>query len=76
MGRQVNHIDDMPAEIDFSNGRRGRFFRDGARLGSPVYLESEVQHCPTARATALDIDVGPLANELLGMDIEPIEVAR
>jgi hypothetical protein len=27
MGTQANHDDDMPAEIDFSKGTRGKFFR-------------------------------------------------
>ena len=32
------HDDDMPAEIDFSTGTRGKFFRAAARLNLPVYL--------------------------------------
>ena len=35
--------DDMPAEIDFSGGTRGKFHRPAARLNLPVYLEAEVQ---------------------------------
>lgn len=30
---------DMPVEIDFSGARRGQFYRAGAQLNLPVYLE-------------------------------------
>ncbi len=35
--------DDLPAEIDFSQGRRGQFHRPQTRLNLPVYLEAEVE---------------------------------
>ena len=35
--------DDIPAEIDFTGGKRGKFYRPNARLNLPVYLEAEVQ---------------------------------
>lgn len=35
--------DDMPAEIDFSGGERGKFFREGACLNLPVYPGSQNQ---------------------------------
>ncbi len=68
--------DDMPAEIEFSKGTRGKFFRAGARLSLPVYLEAEVQDYLVARARARGIEVGQLVNELLKKDIELIEAAR
>jgi hypothetical protein len=68
--------DDMPAEIDFSKGARGRFFSAGARLSLPVYLEADVQDYLAARAQARGIEVGQLVNELLKKDIELIEAAR
>ena len=47
MGTQATppsqHDDDMPAEIDFSKGTRGKFYRQGARLHLPVYLDDQVQ---------------------------------
>ncbi|MFN0072068.1 MAG: hypothetical protein ACKVVP_11340 [Chloroflexota bacterium] len=67
--------DDMPAEIDFSNGTRGRFFRPGARMDIPVYLETEVQAYLAVRAKARGIEVSQLVNELLKKDIELIEAA-
>jgi len=35
--------EDMPDEIDFSNGVRGKFYRPGTKLNLPVYLDSEVR---------------------------------
>ncbi len=34
---------DMPAEIDFSGGARGKFYRPGAKLNLPVYLDEQIQ---------------------------------
>ena len=77
MGTQATqHDDDMPAEIDFSKGTRGKFFKPGAALNLPVYLEAEVQAYLSARATAKGIDMAQLVNELLKKDIELIEAAR
>lgn len=76
MGTQASHDDEMPAEVDFSNGTRGKFFRPGARISLPVYLEAEVQDYLAARARARGIEVGQLVNELLKKDIELIEAAR
>ena len=68
--------DDIPAEIDFSQGRRGQFHRPQTRLNLPVYLETEVEAYLATRAKARGIDVGQLVNELLKKDIELIEAAR
>jgi hypothetical protein len=76
MGTQANHDDDMPAEIDFSKGSRGKFFRPGMRTSLPVYLDAEVQDYLAARAKARGIEVDQLVNELLKKDIELIETVR
>jgi hypothetical protein len=68
--------DDMPSEIDFSKGTRGKFHNAGARLSIPVYLEAKVQDYLTERAKARGMEVGQLVNELLKKDIELIEAAR
>jgi hypothetical protein len=72
MGTQARHDDDMPSEIDFSKGTRGKFFRPGAAINLPVYLEAEVQAFLSARATAKGIDMAQPVNELLKMDIEQL----
>lgn len=76
MTTQANHDDDMPDEVNFSKGTRGKFFKPGARLNLPVYLEAEVQDYLTERAKARGIEVAQLVNELLKKDIELIEAAR
>jgi hypothetical protein len=68
--------DDLPAEIDFSGGTCGKFFRQGATLSLPVYLDAEVQAYLAARAKARGVEVEQLVNELLRKDIELIEAAR
>lgn len=37
--------DDMPSEIDFSKGSRGKFLKPGAAVSLPAYLDAEV-HAP------------------------------
>jgi hypothetical protein len=68
--------DDMPGEIDFAKGARGKFFRPDASLHLPVYLDAEVQAYLAQRAQARGIEVNQLVNELLKKDIELIEAAR
>ena len=77
MGTQANPLDDdIPSEIDFSKGTRGKFFKPGAALNLPVYLEAGVQAYLADRAKARGIEVAQLVNELLKKDIELIEAAR
>lgn len=66
--------DDMPAEIDFSGGKRGKFHQASAQLHLPVYLEREVQDRLAALASAKGVALSTLINEK--KDIELIELAR
>ena len=68
--------DDMPAEIDFSHAQRGKFYRPGAKLHLPVYLDDPVQQRLTALAEARGVELSRLVNDLLRQDIERIEAAR
>lgn len=77
MGTQASpQDDDVPGEIDFSTGTRGKFFKPGETINLPVYLEAEVQAYLAARAKAKGIDIAQLVNDLLKKDIELIEAAR
>ena len=71
-----SHDDDLPAEIDFSKGARGKFFTPGARLNLPVYLQADVEAYLAERAQVRSIEVEQLVNELLKKDIELIEAAK
>ncbi len=66
----------MPDEIDFSGGTRGKFYRPGANLALPVYLEAEIQARLALLANAKGIDFSTLVNNMLRKDIELIEIAK
>lgn len=68
--------DDMPADIDFSKGQRGKFHRPGMHLALPVYPDGAVQDTPTRLASAKGVELSELANQLLRKDIELIEIGR
>lgn len=67
--------DDMPAEIDFSGGVRGKFHRPNMALQMPLYLDAAVQSRLSKLAHAKGIDLTDLVNSLLKKDIELIEMA-
>ncbi|MBN2887588.1 MAG: hypothetical protein JXM75_12870 [Chromatiaceae bacterium] len=68
--------DEMPAEIDFSGGARGKFYRPGAQVRLPIHLEAGVQDTLAAIANARGIELSVLVNDLLRKDIELIQMAR
>ena len=68
--------DDMPAEIDFSGGSRGKFHRPTARLNLPVYLEADVQSQLTGMASKRGVPLSDLANELLKKEIAALEIGK
>ena len=70
------HDEDMPAEIDFSKGARGKFHRPDAKLSLPVYLDDQVQATLAALAQAKGVELSALVNDLLRKDIELIELGR
>ena len=77
MSTQTTHDDDyMPAEIDFARAKRGQFYRTGAQLNLPVYLDQKVQTTLAELASAKGVDFSALINDLLKKDIELIEMAR
>ena len=77
MNAQATPIDDhMPAEIDFAGAKRGQFYKAGAQLNLPVYLDQKVQATLAALASAKGVDLSKLINDLLKKDIELIEMAR
>lgn len=77
MGTHATPLDDdMPAEIDFSKGTRGKFYRPATRISLPVYLDDQVQATLSALASAKGVELSALVNELLRKDIELIEIGR
>jgi hypothetical protein len=67
---------DMPAEIDFSGGMRGKFHRPNARLSLPLYLEADVQAYLSAIAAKKGVPLSELANDLLKKEIAILEAVK
>ena len=72
----ISDDEDIPAEIDFSGGTRGKFYRHGAQIILPIHLDSSVQDTLAAIANAKGIELSVLVNDLLRKDIELIRIAR
>jgi hypothetical protein len=71
-----NGEDDIPAEIDFSGGVRGKFHRPDAALNLPVYLDSDVQAYLAAIAAKKGVALSDVANDLLKKEIAIIESVK
>jgi hypothetical protein len=70
-----NLDEDMPDEIDFSKGVRGKFYRPDMKLALPVYLDNELQSRLSNLAAAKGVDITDLVHDLLKKDLELIETA-
>jgi hypothetical protein len=57
--------DDLPAEIGFGGGTRGKFHRPNARLNLPLYLDAELCAALVALAARKGTTLSDLVNELL-----------
>jgi hypothetical protein len=68
--------DDMPAEIDFSGGIRGKFYRPNMKLKLPVYLDADVQSYLAAIAAKKGVPLSELANDLLKKEIAILEAVK
>jgi len=68
--------EDMPAEIDFSGGVRGKFHRPDAKISLPVYLDADVQAYLAQIATHKGVPLSTLANDLLKREIAIIESVK
>ncbi|MSP96861.1 MAG: hypothetical protein EXR29_06470 [Betaproteobacteria bacterium] len=66
----------MPAEIDFSGGVRGKFYRPNAKLNLPVYLDDEVRAYLADIAAKKGVPIAELVNDMLRRDIAIIEAVK
>ena len=66
----------MPAEIDFSGGTRGKFYRPNSKLNLPVYLDADVQAYLGRIAARKGMSLSDVANDLLKKEIAIIEAAK
>jgi hypothetical protein len=72
----VVRSDEMPDEIDFSGGIRGKFYRAGVRLNLPIYLDRDVLSYLSQVAAKKGLPVSEIVNDLLKKDIAIIESAK
>ncbi len=63
----------MKREYDFSKAVRGKFYRKGAELRLPIYLDAKVQAQLERLARKKGKDVGELVNQLVQKEMELIE---
>lgn len=66
----------MKKEYDFSKAERGRFYRRGAKLNLPVYLDPQIEARLASTARKRGEDLGTLVNRLLKREIELAEALR
>lgn len=66
----------MKREYDFSKGERGKFYRPGASLNLPIYLEDNVRIYFEEKARSKGMEIGELVNEILKSDIALFETLK
>jgi cytidylate kinase len=63
----------MKREYDFSKGTRGKFYRKGAELRLPIYLDAKLHEQVERLAEKNGKDVGEIVNQLVRKEVEVIE---
>ena len=71
-----SHDDDLPEEIDFSKGVRGKFYKSNAVFNLPVYLDAEVQAYLSIIASKKGVALSDLANDLFKKEIAILETVK
>jgi hypothetical protein len=67
---------DMKQEYDFSNGVRGKFYKPGAALRLPVYLDEGLQAYLAAAAERKDTSLTGSVNYLLSKQVAIAEAIK
>ena len=63
----------MKREYDFSRAERGKFYRKGAELRLPIYLDAKLQRQLERIARKTGKDIGEMVNQLIQKEVEVIE---
>ena len=63
----------MKREYDFSKAVRGKFYRKGAELRLPIYLDAKLQTQLESLAQKTGKDIGEMVNQLVKKELELIE---
>lgn len=67
---------DVPDNIDFSKGVRGKFYAANMKIKLPVYLEQDVQAFLIELATKKGVEMSDIVNDLIKRDIELLNAMR
>ena len=63
----------MKREYDFSKAERGKFYRKGAELRLPIYLDAKLQHQLERIAQKKGKELGEVVNHLVKKEVELLE---
>ena len=63
----------MKPHYDFSKAERSKFYRKGARIRLPIYLDGQLQERLERIAEKKGRDVGDVVSDLLIKDVELLE---
>lgn len=63
----------MRPEYDFSRAERGKFYRKGAEIRLPIYLDAKLQHRLEKVAKKRGKDLGEVVNQILTEEVERVE---
>lgn len=63
----------MKSEYDLSKGVRGKFYRKGAELRLPIYLDAKLQEQVERLARKNGKDISEMVNQLVQKGVEVIE---
>jgi len=63
----------MKREYDFSRAVRGKFFREGAELRLPIYLDAKLQRQLEHIARKKGKEIGDVVNHLVKKEVELID---
>jgi len=64
----------MKDEYDFSNGERGKFYNENAKINLPIYLEPEIETFIAKLAKEQKKNISEVVNALLFKDKELIDL--
>jgi len=63
----------MRREYDFSHAERGKFYKKGAQLRMPIYLDASLQNKLAGIADRKGKPISDVVNDVLRKDVELIE---
>lgn len=63
----------MKREYDFPKATRGKFYRKGAELRLPIYLDTKLQNQIERIARKKGMDIGDVVNQLVKKEVKLLE---